>query len=101
MDLYFSDIEERNRQYNARNSVADFENCMQIYRQLAEQAKQRVVGLYDIAYGVSKQEKLDIFPSVSQPLQYLFIFMVDTGGLSLKMMLVPWQKIWSNMVFLW
>lgn len=77
MDLYFSDIEERNRQYNARNSVADFENCMQIYRQLAEQAKQRVVGLYDIAYGVSKQEKLDIFPSVSQPAP---VFVYIHGG---------------------
>lgn len=66
-DLYFSNLSERSIQYNARNSVADFEECMVEYAQLAQHSKDAIAGIYNLPYGLAAREVLDIFPSTKQP----------------------------------
>lgn len=73
IDLFFSDIKTRNKQYDARNSVADFNQCMLEYARLAQQSKNATPGIYNLSYGMGKAEKLDIFPSSQQP-SPLFVF---------------------------
>ena len=63
IDLTFSDLAERDRQYNARASVADFDACVREYAELSVLARSQCVGIYDLKYGLSSAERLDIFPA--------------------------------------
>jgi len=62
IDLNFTNIDERNIQYNARASVADFDACVLEYAQLSELARSQCVGIFDLQYGHSVSERIDIFP---------------------------------------
>lgn len=74
-DLEFATLEERDRQYDARGSVADFDACVRVYAELSARAREQCVGLHDLRYGMGPAERLDLFPVVSsrQP-SPLFIF---------------------------
>ncbi|WP_397475796.1 alpha/beta hydrolase [Pusillimonas sp.] len=74
-DLYFADLAERGRQYDARGSVADFDACVAQYARLAREVNRDCVGLYDLQYGQAAAERLDVFPTVlgKQPAP-VFIF---------------------------
>ncbi len=63
IDLTFGDLAERDRQYNARASVADFDACVREYAQLSALARTQCVGIYDLQYGLSVAERLDVFPA--------------------------------------
>ena len=63
-DLYFQDLAERGRQYDARGSVADFDACVAQYARLAREVNRDCVGIYDLQYGQASAERLDIFPTV-------------------------------------
>lgn len=65
MDLLFDTLEERDRQYNARASVADFEACVRDYAERAQEARRQCVGIHDLRYGMGQAERLDLFPAVS------------------------------------
>ena len=52
IDLEFASLAERDRQYNARASVADFDACMRDYVQSSALARQQCVGMYDLRYGM-------------------------------------------------
>lgn len=74
-DLTFSDLDERARQYNARGSVPDFDACVAEYARLAEHVRHTCPGVYDIQYGPSKGERLDIFPATrNHHLAPVFVF---------------------------
>ena len=62
-DLWFDDLQTRNRLYNARASVADFDACMREYAALSARAKARCPGMLDVAYGAGEDDRLDIFPA--------------------------------------
>ncbi len=64
VDLYFPDLKERGRQYDARGSVADFDACVAEYASLARKVNRECVGVYDLQYGQARAERLDIFPTV-------------------------------------
>lgn len=74
-DLYFKDLAERGKQYDARGSVPDFDACVAEYASLAREVNRDCIGLYNLSYGQARAERLDIFPTVlgSQPAP-LFIF---------------------------
>ncbi|MBV6578893.1 alpha/beta hydrolase, partial [Acinetobacter baumannii] len=76
-DLFFSNLQEREIQYNARNSVADFDACMKEYARLAQKSKDAITGLYNLHYGLARRETLDIFPAKKQPSP---IFIYIHGG---------------------
>ncbi len=61
-DLFFSDLQRRGVEYNARGSVADFDACVREYAELSAQAKASCAGIYDLEYGLASAEKLDLFP---------------------------------------
>lgn len=63
-DLYFADLAERGRQYDARGSVVDFDACVAQYARLAREVNRDCVGLYDLQYGQASTERLDLFPTV-------------------------------------
>jgi arylformamidase len=65
IDLTFSPLDEHDRQYDARGSVADFDACMREYAELSVLARQQCVGIHDLRYGMRRAERLDIFPVVS------------------------------------
>lgn len=92
-DLFFSNLQEREIQYNARNSVADFDACMKEYARLAQKSKDAITGLYNLHYGLARRETLDIFPAKKQPSPILSISMEAIGGHKVKMMLALWLKI--------
>lgn len=74
-DLFFADAREREVQYNARATVADFDACMREYDQLAAASRSTAVGVYDLAYGEGRAERLDLFPAPSaRTPSALFIF---------------------------
>ena len=50
-------------QYNARASVADYEQYPRLYRELSDQAHASLPCFKDIAYGPGAGERLDIFPA--------------------------------------
>jgi arylformamidase len=62
IDLFFASLPERDKQYNARASVVDFDACVREYADLSALARQQCVGLYDLRYGPSSAERLDLFP---------------------------------------
>ena len=63
VELFFRDLTERGRQYDARASVADFDACVAEYARLARKVNNECVGIYDLRYGQSQAERLDIFPT--------------------------------------
>ncbi len=67
IDLTFEDLSARAVQYNARASVEDFDACMAEYAALAQRAKAQTPGIYDLRYGMSAAERLDLFPACTQP----------------------------------
>lgn len=73
IDLLFNDLSERAVQYNARDAVEDFDACMVQYAELATQAKSQTPGIYDLHYGMGRDERLDLFPAARQPAP-LFVF---------------------------
>lgn len=79
VDLYFADRAERDRQYNARASVPDFDACALDYARLSAQAQQQCPGIYDLAYGPGRAQRLDIFP-VTKPCQPAPVFVFIHGG---------------------
>jgi len=64
-DLYFADLAQRGKQYDARGSVPDFDACVAEYARLAREVNRDCVGIYDLQYGQSRAERLDIFPTVA------------------------------------
>lgn len=62
VELNFADRAERDRQYNARESVSDFDACVREYATRATKVRQDHVGLFDIHYGPGRDQRLDIFP---------------------------------------
>ena len=52
IDLDFGTREERDRQYNARATVADFDACMREYAESSALARQQCVGIHDLRYGM-------------------------------------------------
>lgn len=75
IDLDFGNRTERDRQYNARESVADFDACVREYAHRAEQVRKDCVGVYDLYYGPGRDQRLDLFPVIAghQPAP-LFVF---------------------------
>lgn len=75
IDLVFGDRATRDRQYNARASVADFDACMHEYAQRAHKVRQQHPALFDLHYGPGRDQRLDIFPVLAeqQPAP-LFVF---------------------------
>src|SRR5690554_4561121 len=75
IDLDFGDRVERDRQYNARESVKDFDACVKEYATRAQRVRQDYVGVYDLYYGPGRDQRLDLFPVVAshQPAP-LFVF---------------------------
>ncbi|HGM7057756.1 TPA: alpha/beta hydrolase [Serratia marcescens] len=67
IDLTFEDLSARAVQYNARASVDDFDACMAEYAALAQRARAQTPGIYDLRYGMSAAERLDLFPACTQP----------------------------------
>lgn len=78
-DLFFSDLQRRGVEYNARASVADFDACVREYAELSAQAKASCAGLYDLEYGPASGERLDLFP-VTGPHQPAPLFVFIHGG---------------------
>ena len=65
IDLDFGTREERDRQYNARATVADFDACMREYAESSALARQQCVGIHDLRYGMGVAERLDLFRPAS------------------------------------
>ena len=61
IDLDFGTREARDRQYNARATVADFDACMREYAESSALARQQCVGIHDLRYGMGVAERLDLF----------------------------------------
>ena len=63
IDLNFANIDERNIQYNARASVVDFDACVHEYAELSALSRNHCAGVFDLPYGHSIAERIDIFPA--------------------------------------
>ncbi|MCH8621632.1 alpha/beta hydrolase [Undibacterium sp. TS12] len=61
LDLFFSNHQERDVQYNARATVADFSVFVKIYADLSQAAANSLPCRLDVAYGDTMFEKIDIF----------------------------------------
>ena len=61
IDLDFGTREERDRQYNARASVPDFDACMRAYVESSALARQQCSGILDLRYGMGAAERLDLY----------------------------------------
>lgn len=75
IDLDFGDRATRDRQYNARESVADFDACIREYARRANEVRRDHPGIFDVHYGPGRDQRLDIFPVLAshQPAP-LFVF---------------------------
>ena len=72
-DLFFASIAEREVQYNARASVADFDACVRRYAESA--ARVRAAGRAEPAVRHGPDERLDLFlPAAAQASAPLFVF---------------------------
>ena len=73
--LRFSSLAERETQYNARDSVPNFDDCVAQYASLSRQADANCPAIRNLRYGLAAAERLDIFPTTlaSQPAP-VFIF---------------------------
>lgn len=78
-DLFFSDLQQRGVEYNARGSVSNFDACVREYAELSADAKASCAGIYDLKYGMASAEKLDLFP-VPGPKQPAPLFIFIHGG---------------------
>src|SRR6478609_9496503 len=75
IDLFFPTIAEREVQYNARESVADFDACVQRYAESSARVRTRRPGVLDLRYGMGQDERLDLFlPAASRAPAPLFVF---------------------------
>jgi arylformamidase len=74
-DLTFASLDERAIQYDAGNSVADFDAEMRAYAALAAESRAVCPIVPDLKYGMGQAERLDIFPvaAARQPAP-LFVF---------------------------
>jgi len=54
---------ELEKQYNARDSVADFPAEMATYRRLSEECYEACTVMRDLVYGPSEDERIDFFPA--------------------------------------
>lgn len=79
LDLDFGDRATRDRQYNARESVADFDACIREYARRADQVRRQHAGIFDLYYGPGRDQRLDIFP-VLAPHQPAPLFVFIHGG---------------------
>ena len=61
IDLDFGTRAARDRQYNARASVADFDACMRTYAESSALARQQCAGILDLRYGMGVAERLDLY----------------------------------------
>src|SRR5690606_13816244 len=75
IDLFFPTIAEREVQYNARESVPDFDACVRRYAESSARVRARRPGVLDLRYGMGQDERLDLFlPAASQAPAPLFVF---------------------------
>ncbi|ADP13818.1 alpha/beta hydrolase fold-3 domain protein [Achromobacter xylosoxidans A8] len=75
IDLFFPTIAEREVQYNARESVPDFDACVRRYAESSARVRTRRPGVLDLHYGMGQDERLDLFlPAASQAPAPLFVF---------------------------
>jgi arylformamidase len=63
LDLNFSDLQERDRQYTARDTVPDFMQFVREYTALSDAAKRTLPCRLDIPYGAADAERMDLFPA--------------------------------------
>lgn len=61
------------QQYNARASVADYEQYPRLYRELSDRAHASLERFKDLSYGPGENERLDIFPA-SRPSAPVMLF---------------------------
>jgi len=69
----FTSADEIDAEYKPSLRVADAEALMRGYAERSAAARQRLSGVYDIPYGATLDEKLDIFPA-AQPNAPVFVF---------------------------
>ena len=69
----FTSAEQIDWEYKPSLRIADAEQCMRRYGEHSAEARTRLDGSYDIAYGPTRDEKLDIFPA-ARPNAPLFVF---------------------------
>lgn len=75
IDLFFPTIAEREVQYNARESVPDFDACVRRYAESSARVRTRRPGVLDLRYGMGQDERLDLFlPAASHAPAPLFVF---------------------------
>lgn len=74
LDLHFSNREERDRQYNARDTVPDYMVFVNEYTELSRQVRETVPGFVDLAYGQQPAEKLDLFIAPGKQPAPVFVF---------------------------
>lgn len=74
-ELCFDNLAERDKQYNARASVADFDATIAEYTLLSRKADAACPAVRNLRYGLAANERLDIFPAAlgKQPAP-VFIF---------------------------
>ena len=73
-DLFFASIAEREVQYNARASVADFD-AVRRYAESAARVRTRRPAVLNLRYGMGQDERLDLFlPAAAQASAPLFVF---------------------------
>ena len=77
--LLFSSLAEREIQYNARDSVADFDACVAQYASLSRQADASRAAIRNLRYGLAAAERLDIFPT-TPAVQPAPVFIFVHGG---------------------
>ncbi len=74
-ELCFGDLAERDKQYNARASVPDFDACVAEYASLSRQADASRPAVRDLRYGLAANERIDVFPTpLAQQPAPVFIF---------------------------
>ncbi len=74
-DLQFATLAEREVQYDARGSVPDFDASVARYALAARAARASCAGVLDLAYGMARDERLDLFlPVAAQRPAPLLVF---------------------------
>ncbi|QYJ22059.1 alpha/beta hydrolase [Achromobacter sp. ES-001] len=75
IDLFFPTIAEREVQYNARESVADFDACVRRYAESSARVRSRRPAVLDLRYGMGQDERLDLFlPAAARAPAPVFVF---------------------------
>lgn len=73
-DVFFGSQAEREKQYDARSSVADFPGYMQAYADRAREVAASHLARIDIAYGPASAQRLDIFAPSGAACAPVFMF---------------------------